>query len=669
MSLKDIEFQYTYRSSSDQMVDDFYIPCLRESDEYDRAVGYFTSDSLSLLSEGLEPFVNSDGKIRIIANPNLREEDIEAIKKGYKSREEVLFSTLEREVENINYEDNISALTYLIYKGKLDIKIAYPTTGGIYHEKFGIFKDSENNMVGFSGSANETVGGLRNNFETIAVFSKDYEQIRVQEMVTDFEKLWNDSTSKLKIIPIPEFIINKLYQKSPTAPKDYEKVVSKGVKLRQYQIDAITALEVNEWQGIFEMATGTGKTYTSLSAAKKFKSRNNRIFLIIMVPFKHLIEQWEKSARGLGFDNILKCSSDNNRWKNELRSITRDFKMGFKRDQVVITTYRTASSTFFNTEIKKIEEEGCLIADECHYFGQPNMRDSSYEHLKCKIGLSATPRRWFDEEGTEFIYNFFNDVVFEYTLEDAIRNNFLTEYEYTPVICDLNQEEILQFEEITKKILSLIYKEHKTKIDEDNLERWYRDRAKIIKKADSKKEMLFNILSKKDLKTSKHILVYCSEGESELVVSELNRIGFNVHQFTHTVPNNKRQDILKAFEVGEIQVLVAINCLDEGVDIPATREAYFLASTSNPRQFVQRRGRILRKSTGKSKAIIYDFIICPSDAKVSTTETILRKELPRVHEFSSGALNKYQSREVIMPLLSKMDESFTDILENGAKLE
>lgn len=669
MSLKDIEFQYTYRSSSNQMVNDFYIPCLKESTEYDRAVGYFTSESLSLLSEGLEPFVNSAGKIRIIANPNLKEEDLEAIEKGYKSREDVLYAALEREIDNINYKDNISILTYLIYKGKLDIKIAFQTTGGIYHEKFGIFRDSESNRVGFSGSANETVGGLRNNFETIAVFSKDYEQVRVQEMVSDFEKLWNDTTPKLKIVPIPNFIINKLYQKALTAPIEYEKVFSQDINLRQYQIDAIKALEDNKWQGIFEMATGTGKTYTSLSAAKKFQSRNNKIFLIIMVPFKHLIEQWEKSARSLGFDNILMCSSDNKRWKNELRSSTRDFKMGFKTEQVVITTYRTASSTFFNDEIKKIEEEGCLIADECHYFGQPNMRKSSYEHLRCKIGLSATPRRWFDEEGTEFIYNFFNDVVFEYTLEDAIRNNFLTEYEYKPLVCDLNQEEILQFEEITKKIFSLIYKKHKTKVDEDNLERWHRDRAKIIKKADSKKEKLFNILSKKDLKTSKHILVYCSEGESELVVSELNRIGFKVHQFTHTVPNNRRQEILKAFEVGEIQVLVAINCLDEGVDIPATREAYFLASTSNPRQFVQRRGRILRKSPGKSKAIVYDFIICPIEAKVSTTETILRKELPRVHEFSSEALNKYQSREIIMPWLSKMDKSFTDILENGAKFE
>lgn len=645
--------------------EDFYLPCLKNSNKYDRAVGYFTSNSLSLLSEGLEEFLTNNGKIRIIANPNLTPKDLEAIEMGYKAREDVITESLLRELESENSNSSLTTLSLLIYRKQLDIKIAFPESKGIYHEKFGIFMDSQNNSVAFSGSANETIGGLKDNFEKIDVYFNENDQIRIDDMKKDFEDLWGNNTPTLKVIPVPDVVINKLQESINV--NDIVKIQDKDTKIkpRNYQMEAMDSVIDNDWHGILDMATGTGKTFTSLLIANEFYKKYQKIFLLVVVPYQHLIDQWIDNMHEIGFENALICSSDNRNWRNELHTKTRDFNNGFIDKQVVITTYNTAASEDLNEYMAIVRKYDFLIADECHYFGQPRMMNNKLSNFQAKVGLSATPERWFDEEGSGYINNFFKGTVFSYGLRKAIDNGFLTEYQYQPIITDLTENEIEEYEEITRKIVPLMSNANRSKSQNDLLKRLLIIRSRIVKGAELKVDKLISILSKHDVETTSHLLVYCAEGKIDYITQKINNLGYRVHRFDHRVPNYQRKLVLNAFEQGTIQILVAINCLDEGVDVPATKTAYFLSSTSNPRQFVQRRGRILRKSKNKTKAEIYDFITIPSSAREGTFKSIVKKEIPRITEFSENAINKYNSRNKIQIYLEKQSIDLSHLLNTN----
>src|SRR5699024_6735803 len=209
--LNNLELKFKYRSDHDSLFNDFYRPCLENSIRYDRAAGYFTSNSLKLLARGLDKFLHKSGKIRVVANPVLSQEDIEAIDKGYTAKEEVIENSLINELE-LSYQsiekDTLNVLSWLIYNEQLDIKIAYLKNNGIYHEKFGIFYDENEDAVAFSGSLNETFSGLTSNFEKIDVYTSEREQHRVEDSILDFERLWADNTENLVVIDLPDSIKN-----------------------------------------------------------------------------------------------------------------------------------------------------------------------------------------------------------------------------------------------------------------------------------------------------------------------------------------------------------------------------------------------------------------------------------------------------------------------------
>lgn len=660
--MKDLNLNFKYRTSANRIHEDFYLPCLKESHRYDRAVGYFTSHSLSILSRGLNEFLLNNGKIRIVANPHLSEEDFEAIEQGYKAREDLVVESLLKEIEKSDKEGNsLNTLSLLISRDQLDIKIAYPKTNGIYHEKFGLFKDKEGNVVAFSGSANETVGGLKKNFEKIDVYTDVREKFRVDDMIQDFEELWEDQTPFLDVIAIPNVVKNKIHESASKNGISVEKVIDP----RPYQKEAIKAVIDNDWNGILEMATGTGKTYTALLAAREFLKEHKKIFLVIIVPFKHLIEQWIDNIEELDFKDITICSSDNSKWRNELHMKVRDYNSTLTDAPVVITTYHTAATEDFDNYMMGIRKYEFLIADECHYMGQNRMRNNKLGNFRGKIGLSATPERWFDDEGSSYISEFFNGTVYRYSLEKAIKNHFLTEYEYQPVVTGLTDLELEEYEDYTKRIIPLMHIKNPNKSQKDQLQSLYIQRSRIVKTAVSKKEKLIKLLLKENVEELKHVLVYCAEGQIDDITRSLSKIGYKVHRFDHRVSNIDRQKILTAFDQGEIQILVAINCLDEGVDVPATRTAYFLSSTSNPRQFIQRRGRVLRIIDGKYQAKIYDFITIPTQARTNTFKSIIKKEAPRISEFSEYATNKYESRKKLTPYLQRIDVDLTKLLDKN----
>ncbi|RNC99550.1 DEAD/DEAH box helicase family protein [Lysinibacillus halotolerans] len=656
MGLNDLNLQFTYRSDNDKMHRDFYEPCLKQSIKYDRAAGYFSSSILKELARGFEHFLFFGGKIRIVSNVHLSEEDIEAIDKGYKLKSSVIEENLLREIyisKEALEDDTLNVLAWLIAEGQLEIKIAHPNNNSLYHEKFGIFTDKNEISVAFIGSANETLGGVVSNFEKIDVYYGEYDIHRIKRMKEDFENLWANETNGLTVIPFPESVRREILKckKRRPEPEDEEIIIEP----RQYQIDAINALESNNWQGILEMATGTGKTITSLLAAMKYYSKGKRIFLVIFAPFAHLVDQWKTECEQLGFKKITLCYQSQHKWREELESTIQDYNIGLIDQHVVITTYKTATLSPFKDIIVKIGDSGFLIADECHYIGSRSFYNMFFNQFSARIGLSATPNRWWDEQGTAFMKSIFGEVVFEYTLEQAIDDGKLTQYEYNPHIVSLTESELERYKKLTFRIITLF---NTPDVEEEKIQKLNRERALILAKAYNKIPHLIGLLEKKGIKNISHTLVYVAQGQVDSMTSLLYELGLRVHRFDSHVPNAKRKQILEAFDRGEIQVLVAIKCLDEGVDVPSTKVAYFLASTSNPREFVQRRGRILRTYNGKILSEIHDFIVLPDGVDDETFSMIAKKELPRFAEFSSSAINGAQSKRIINEVLDYYNLSY-----------
>ncbi|MDA2771325.1 DEAD/DEAH box helicase family protein [Bacillus cereus group sp. Bc010] len=649
MVLTDIRFNLKYRSDNDQLHEDFYYPCLVESLKYDRAAGYFSSHSLKTLARGFEVFLFNGGKIRIVANPMLSAEDILAIEKGYKAKHDVIERALLREIEVSSatlQDETLNVLAWLIYKDQLEIKIAHTDNNAIYHEKFGVFTDEEGNSVAFSGSANETFGGIVSNFEKIDVYSGVQDQRRIQGAKEDFELLWSNNTNGLSVIDVPASVKNNLLEKRGPMPKPSQCVVT--IEPRKYQQNAIQMLKNNNWQGILEMAMGTGKTITSLLAVTEYKKINGRLFLVIYAPFTHLVEQWKQECEKFGFEYITLCYDSKKKWLDELEKEIRNFNIGILNVHVVITTYKTAATPHFNALINKVAHHSVLIADECHYIGSCAFRNIEFQNFTAKIGLSATPDRWWDETGTAFLKEIFDKVVYQYSLEAAIGSGKLTPYEYFPHVISLTESEIEAYKKLTLQIIRLYNSED---ADKEKIEQLNRKRSLILAKASGKIPLLLSLLKKRNVEVIQHTLIYCAERQVSVLTKALSDMGLRVHKFDSTVANKERKKVLEAFADGTIQVLVAIKCLDEGVDVPSTRSAYFLASTSNPREFVQRRGRILRTAKGKTLAEIHDFIVFPDGIDADTFTMIVKKELPRFAEFSGAAINQSTAKNEIYPYL------------------
>lgn len=652
MGLANLIFQYKYRSDFDRIFDDFYEKCLLESFTYDRAAGYFSSTSLKLIAKGLEVFLYNGGKVRIITNPHLSEEDLKAIAEGYEQREKVAINKMIEQIK-ITAQDiqdeTLNTLAWLIAEGKLEINVAFAENNTLYHEKFGIFTDCEGHSVAFSGSANETAGGLSNNFEKIDVYTSPIDDHRIEGAKVDFHYLWTDATNGLIIKKINKAVCAEIlqYKKDKKPPK--REVGNNKPKPRDYQQLAVQQLKQNDWQGIFEMATGTGKTISSLFAYNAYKELHGRAFGIIIVPFKHLVDQWRNECKIFGIKHITLCYESSVIWIPELEQEVRDFNIDVSSEHVVITTYSSAMHPKFLENIQKLKQHAFLIADECHYLGSRQFSYFDVPNIQARLGLSATPDRWWDDNGTAFIKNFFDEVVYSYSLERAIEEKKLTPYKYYPQVVSLTDEELEAYTRLTRRIIQCYNKED---VNHDQITQLNRKRALILGKACKKIPRLLKLLEEKGIENIAHTIVYCAEKQVNVLTKQLSDMGLRVHKFDSTVSTKDRQTILSRFANNEIQVLVAIKCLDEGVDVPSTRYAYFLASTSNPREFVQRRGRILRKYEGKHFAEVYDFIVLPKDVDSDSFITIAKKELPRFAEFANESLTPSQAKNVILPYIS-----------------
>lgn len=674
--LCDLDLLPVYDSSNYDLISDLQVPLLKNSTSYLRGVGYFTSGWLRLVVNGLKEFVEKGGKIRLIISPFIENNDWDAILLGVQAMSDsVLKALLDANVTDFVKsvdEDTLIAFSWMIADEIIELRIAVPKDSEVrrnYHDKVGIFRDETGNEVALHGSLNDSIQGSFNG-EAFSVFCSwvDSQKEYFESHKKRLDMLWSGENSHFNALLLPEAIKNRIVSLKKDNQRPYKlpshtivcsPLENKNIKLRPYQLDAIDSWLTSNCRGIFEMATGSGKTITSLSAAMAKIQILGKGIIIILVPYIHLLDQWESDCSKFGLCPIL-CGSDRKGWQAEVREAIRNFKIGLIEKVCIIAVHKTASGDKFKSAIDKISSDfTIMIVDEVHGLGAPDLRKGLLPNINMRLGLSATPERWLDKEGSEVIKNYFEGSCYVYSLENAIKDGYLVHYLYNPVIVNLDEDETMEYIKLTKQIVQMY---NATKNDITNLDALKKlkiRRAAIVGNASQKKiRLLENIQeqleSKNSLNEFRDVLIYCAPGSHKEILKRVASLGVKCHEFVGEVSSKKRQDILQRFAHGDLHALVAIKCLDEGVDAPSTRTAHIMASSQNPRQFIQRRGRILRNLPGKVRADIYDYVVMPSLSTMDDNgfmESLIRREMPRFAEFASLADNQYQAKQKIWNIL------------------
>jgi DNA phosphorothioation system restriction enzyme len=703
MGFNKLDIKISYRSENeDEIIHDFYIPVLSQAVSYKRAVGFFSSSILIQISKGISKLIENGGTIKIVASPELTEDDIEAIVTGYEMRETVMERALMRklyEPVDKKQEERFNYIAHLIANRQLDIKIALMDggkTNGMYHEKIGIVEDQYGDKIAFTGSLNETDNAVQRNFESIDVYTSwggDTDLERIKNKEKDFNNLWEDKTRRLTIFEFPKAVEEKILKYRRNNIKKEEELIENDMmylheeksnysytpkypsspawfRIREYQEEAIRAWQENDYKGLFNMATGTGKTLTALSAVTTlWKVLKDKLAVIIVCPYTHLVEQWREDVLEFNMDPIIAYSSSSQKnWQKTLENKIHRYNLGIIKNICVLTTNATYKTDKFQKLVKEIDENVLFIVDEAHNAGAEEFSSYLNERFKFRLALSATPKRHLDDFGTDRILNYFDKEVYYFGLERAIKEGFLTNYYYYPEIVYLTDEEYIKYLEISKKLSKFIVKQGKQIKLTETAKSLLIKRARLVAGAINKLDRLRELMSNKT--HSNYNLVYCGatyvEGETdeeevrqiEAVTNILgNEFNMRIARFTAAESPIEREQIIKDFSTGEdLQAIVAIKCLDEGVNIPSIQNAYILASSTNPREFIQRRGRVLRKFKGKSFAYIYDFLTLPRELNtVSLVDndqlrfdmSLIKKELIRAKEFASLAENKNAALEVL----------------------
>ena len=621
-----------------------------------------------------------------------------------KDFEERILSDIEKLTQILSKEDEhfFQCLSYLISINRIAFIATVSTHGGLGHDKYGIFADEKGNKVAFIGSANFSQSALESNGETITIFTSSHDPKRVEEYQNLFNNSWAGDTPHLIHIPIdrvktyiehrfsspsiktllqeeqvlrhnsltngrqltsiphrslPEKILRKIEEKElePRFPFPEE---------RQIQLDAYNAWIANEKSGIFAMATGAGKTVTALNCIRRLYKDNGFYKAFIVVPTQALAIQWQREAEAFNFQNIVSTHTDKD-WKDTLSRYTTRSLLYQNKNIIIITTYATFNRRDIQSFLKQTKgiETFVYIADEAHNIGSPTSLKHLPMQIKYRIGLSATPERIYDDFGSTKIYEFFNSkppkYTFRYTMRQAIEDNILCHYDYYPIFVELTNTEMCEYEHISNQLRKFI--DSNTGKYRPEAEKLLLKRKQIIHKAENKKVAISNLIEELNQKKKlDYTFVFVPEGyepdyseqESYAIDSEDIHIideyaqmfkenGYSYHKYISGLDD--APSILQNFAAGDIQILLSMKCLDEGVDIPRAEHAIFCSSTGNPRQFIQRRGRVLRKCKGKTKAKIWDLIVTPPNITNNTSSierNLFISEVKRIVNFAVLADNQ-----------------------------
>lgn len=691
-------------------------------------LGYFSSNSISTLSYGFAQFIFNGGSIDFLINHFVTEGDYKLINNFfeiddnfYNRIQDNILSDIER-LNDVLTKKQVShfynCLRYLIDQNRINIIPVTTKNGEISHYKEALFWDYEDNILNIVGSCNFTYKGIVCNGESFLInrsWGEEAEKANINQELKEYELIFSKKSTDFIYLK-PEKLINIIKEKSvsldikqlleeevqlvdvfgETYSHEEKRIVEVNNRLketfsdninkqlnlpifpgnakpREYQERAYKKWCENGNQGIFAMATGTGKTITALNVLREEYLKTGKYKCIILVPTQILVFQWLDECKKFQFRKVF--TSYDNDWVNKLQDIKLQARLGINTDYIFITTYSNYNSKKFQTTVSKIKDNDLiLIADEAHNLGTARSISNYLFNIYKRIGLTATPNRKYDERGTSEIEKYFNSFspkyTFNYSMMKAITDGFLTKYYYYPKFVTLSENEMEKYAEYTEKLLKYYDFENGTFRDEaTNL---LIQRKRVVHQAENKKKILVKIINSFKKEELKHTIVYVPEGfepdysekDTFLVEEEdiriiddynltISNLGIKTHQIIGGMSIEERKNVLKYFEDGKIQVLTAMKTLDEGVDIPATKCAIFCASTGNPRQFIQRRGRILRNFKGKEFATVFDLIIEPNDSsywnflpkdkreKIQRMEiNIFRSELDRVANFLYASENR-----------------------------
>lgn len=689
----ELDIGIKYRSNINNIPRDFLIPILKNAKMYKRAVGYFSTSALVDLSVGIFQMAQVGGKIQIVCSPRLSNDDLEAINFGYKTKEKVVTEALDISLSSPITEfeeERLNLIATMIANGMLEIKLAFmeSDTGlNIYHEKIAIVYDEVGNRISFTGSMNETENGFIENFESIYVFCdwKNEQKDFVEEAENDFEMLWDDTTDKIRVVDFPKIILDKLkeFKKNSInyktdieefgiSPLSYIKkgavYIPDGVELKDYQKDAIKGWAERSYRGIYDMATGTGKSFTALGSIVNLANTvEDKLAVFIVCPYIHLVGQWEEDVVRWGVNPIIAHSeSPDRKWEQHLIDAYKRFRSTGKMF-ICITT----NATFTGDKVQRIIENinpdmnALLIIDEAHNFGASHLSNYLTTSIKYRLALSATIERYMDKKGTGKIFDYFGERCIHYPLEQAIREGkSLVEYEYYPLYVFLTADELETYQELTKQLKKFLVQENgRIKLSDAGKMILFK-RSRVLAGATAKNDILRHYLEK--YQRERFILVYCGatseyDEETGSMIKQIESVGnmieyelgMRVHKFTAEETAEERTLIKRCFAEGLYQVLTAIKCLDEGVNIPNIQTAFILSSSRNPKEFIQRRGRLLRKAEGKKKAVIFDFVTLPRPFNeinfrdYDDDKSIIIGEMARVNEFGKMSLNKIDADNII----------------------
>lgn len=736
-----------FKSNTEYEPLEFFSECLRNSKRFDFFLGFFSSSAIQLLSCSFATFLHNGGRMRLLINNILSEEDKQAINNAENGFVKNIFNinNLKELRDTLSKRDKhfFECLSWLIANNRIELKIIKPKeSNGISHSKEGIFYD-DIDIVSFTGSCNFSRNAIVDNIESLSTFCSwdlgpswanvsdtrsSFERtfsmedtsvnyLQASDIITNIKEVFNqkEMVDLLKqeqelleeeLSGIPDMPTNNRIRKilEKAKRKSDEIIETEMGKIftphfpypqgpREYQKIAFENWKNNGQKGLFAMATGTGKTITALNCLLEIYNRCGYYKAIILVPTIALVEQWENECRKFSFNKILKVCSKTKDWKNQIAQIRMMELTGDSKNisYIVIATYASFIKQQTFKELNGFsKKQVLLIADEAHNLGakQISLRLNDIKYLR-RIGLSATPERQFDDSGNTKLSNFFNcenGYTFEYSMKAAIESGSLCRYYYYPHIVKLTDDELCSYIELSEKISKII--NYQDDDSQDALKRLLLKRKRIIHKAVNKKKVFQEIIHQQ-LKQNGNLnysLIYVPEGnknddeiadtfedsdvindefESQHLIDQYTKIisdsdqHVTVRQFTSE--SGKREEILADYATGNIQVLTSMKCLDEGVDIPRSEFAIFCSSTGNPRQFIQRRGRVLRTHPDKHMATIHDLIVIPDnyfkEGCYTLERSLVESEIKRVRNFASLSENLNDTDNALEDVLNQYNLS------------
>lgn len=708
MSFKSLDIKPSYESGIGDIVQDFYEPVLTEAISYDRISGFFTSTSLAVAARGMCNFIKNGGMMRLITSPILSSDDIEVIEQLIEKKDYINSKDLGLDLDSLEdafISDHVKAFGWLLSTGKIDIRLAIllgddnkPITkekvlsAGLFHQKIGILTDIEGNNISFSGSINETASAWTKNDEEFKVFKEwDESSSYYNEDRERFNILWDGKKRNVVIVDLPHAVKNELIEYSKDF--DVERISAKqyverkrkqaspfeldGISLFYYQKEALDKWKKSGFSMLFEMATGTGKTRTAIAGFNYVRHKHTKTITVVACPQNALAKQWKENEVAnfnLNFDKEVIIDGTVSNWKSLLKDICLENGAGFADHCVIYTTHDTASSDSFISILSNNRSPRSVltfVGDEVHWLGARTLRKALLPFYEYRIGLSATPSRWFDDTGTRLLEDYFGNNHYEFTMKDALAEinpttgkHFLVDYMYLVSRISLNEDEGKKYAELTEKISKLYRMKDIDTEAAETYERLLQKRAEIIKNAENKyfvlSEILDNLIKDRQLE---NLIIFVSPQQKTKVLEILEDKGVIHHQLTQEEGNmpkkefgglTERQYIIKLFKDMKYQALVAIKCLDEGIDIPSACRGILMASSTNPREYVQRIGRIIRQDKDKKLAYLYDICVESSGSLIEELQDldarIRANERKRLQEIAENAINSVDALQIILKL-------------------